>query len=122
MKVVAIVILMASAVLGGCSTKAKVDSEQQTAAIIKKSTNDQCVNNFSMVKKLNANEFGVFRGQFDKINDMYAFLEQNRNILDNDPKQLISLELDSKLKMVCARVRNTAFNEVQNKVNYLSRI
>ncbi|MGE4802932.1 hypothetical protein AB8989_21545 [Yersinia hibernica] len=122
MKAVAIAILMASAVLGGCSTKAKVDSEQQTAAIIKKSTNDQCVNNFSMVKKLNTNEFGVFRGQFDKINDMYAFLEQNRNILDNDPKQLISLELDSKLKMVCARVRNTAFNEVQNKVNYLSRI
>ncbi|WP_338629985.1 hypothetical protein QJR53_11165 [Yersinia enterocolitica] len=122
MKSVAIVILMASAVLGGCSTKSKVDSEQQTAAIIKKSTNDQCVNNFSMVKKLNANEFGVFRGQFDKINDMYAFLEQNRNILDNDPKQLISLELDSKLKMVCARVRNTAFNEVQSKVNYLSRI
>ncbi|MDA5523147.1 hypothetical protein [Yersinia kristensenii] len=122
MKSVAIVILMASVVLGGCSTKAKVDSEQQTAAIIKKSTNDQCVNNFSMVKKLNANEFGVFRGQFDKINDMYAFLEQNRNILDNDPKQLISLELDSKLKMVCARVRNTAFNEVQSKVNYLSRI
>ncbi|OWF82846.1 hypothetical protein B4907_12505 [Yersinia kristensenii] len=122
MKSVAIVILMASTVLGGCSTKAKVDSEQQTAAIIKKSTNDQCVNNFSMVKKLNANEFGVFRGQFDKINDMYAFLEQNRNILDNDPKQLISLELDSKLKMVCARVRNTAFNEVQSKVNYLSRI
>lgn len=122
MKVVAIVILMASAVLGGCSTKAKVDSEQQTAAIIKKSTNDQCVNDFSMVKKMNANEFSVFRGQFDKINDMYAFLEQNRNILDNDPKQLISLELDSKLKMVCARVRNTAFNEVQNKVNHLSRI
>ncbi|AHM73839.1 hypothetical protein [Yersinia hibernica] len=122
MKAVAIAILMASAVLGGCSTKAKVDSEQQTAAIIKKSTNDQCVNNFSMVKKLNTNEFGVFRGQFDKINDMYAFLEQNRNILDSDPKQLISLELDSKLKMVCARVRNTAFNEVQNKVNYLSRI
>ncbi|QHB32692.1 hypothetical protein F0T03_11250 [Yersinia canariae] len=122
MKAVAIAILVASAVLGGCSTKAKVDSEQQTAAIIKKSTNDQCVNNFSMVKKLNENEFGVFRGQFDKINDMYAFLEQNRNILDNDPKQLISLELDSKLKMVCARVRNTAFNEVQNKVNYLSRI
>lgn len=122
MKAVAIAILVASAVLGGCSTKAKVDSEKQTAAIIKKSTNDQCVNNFSMVKKLNENEFGVFRGQFDKINDMYAFLEQNRNILDNDPKQLISLELDSKLKMVCARVRNTAFNEVQNKVNYLSRI
>ncbi|CNI82246.1 MULTISPECIES: hypothetical protein [Yersinia] len=122
MKAVAIVVLMASAVLGGCSTQAKVDSEKQTAAIIKKSTNDQCVNNFSMVKKLNTNEFGVFRGQFDQINDMYAFLEQNRNILDNDPKQLISLELDSKLKMVCARVRNTAFNEVQNKVNYLSRI
>ncbi|CNH41490.1 Uncharacterised protein [Yersinia kristensenii] len=122
MKSVAIVTLMASAVLGGFSTKAKVDSEQQTAPLLKKSTNDQCINNFSMVKKLNANEFGVFRGQFDKINDMYAFLEQNRNILDDDPKQLISLELDSKLKMVCARVRNTAFNEVQSKVNYLSRI
>lgn len=122
MKGVAITILMLSTALMGCTTKAKTESEQQTAAIIKKSINDQCVNNFSMVKKLNANDFAVFRGQFDKINDMYAFLEQNRNILDNDPKQLISLELDSKLKMVCARVRNTAFNEVQNKVNYLSRI
>ena len=122
MKNVAITVLMLSTVLMGCTTKAKTESEQQTAAIIKKSTNDQCVNNFSMVKKLNANDFTVFRGQFDKINDMYSFLEQNRNILDEDPKQLISLELDSKLKMVCARVRNTAFNEVQNKVNYLSRI
>ncbi len=113
---------MVSTVLGGCSTKAKTESEKQTAAIIKKSTNDQCVNNFAVIKKLNANEFGVFRGQFEQINGMYSFLEQNRNILDNDPKQLISLELDSKLKMVCARVRNTAFNEVQAKVNHLSMI
>ncbi|PHZ21679.1 hypothetical protein [Yersinia massiliensis] len=122
MKTAAMAVLLASTVLAGCSTTAKVDAEKQTAAIIKKSANDQCVNNFAMVKKLNANEFGVFRGQFDQINGMYAFLEQNRNILDDDPKQLISLELDSKLKMVCARVRNTAFNEVQQKVNYLSRI
>lgn len=122
MKVVTIAILMLSMMLGGCSTKAKMESEQQTAAIIKKSTNDQCVNNFAVVKKLNTNDFGTFRGQFDQINGMYSFLEQNRNILGDDPKQLISLELDSKLKMVCARVRNSAFNEVQAKVNRLALI
>ncbi|PVZ79425.1 hypothetical protein C9426_33690 [Serratia sp. S1B] len=122
MKVVTIAILMVSMILGGCSTKAKMESEKQTAAIIKKSANDQCVNNFAVVKKLNTNDFGTFRGQFDQINGMYSFLEQNRNILGDDPKQLISLELDSKLKMVCARVRNSAFNEVQAKVNHLSLI
>ncbi|MFA3760587.1 hypothetical protein [Yersinia sp. 2466 StPb PI] len=122
MKSVAIVILMASTFLGGCATKEKTESEKQTATIIKNNTSNQCVNDFSVLKKLNTDEFGVFRGQFEQINHMYAFLDQNRNILDDDPKQLISLELNSKLKMVCARVRHTTFNEVQRKVNVIAKL
>ncbi|MFW5402783.1 hypothetical protein V2A85_24400 [Yersinia sp. 1252 StPb PI] len=122
MKSVAIVILMVSTFLGGCATKDKTESEKKTATIIKNNTSNQCVNDFSVLKKLNTDEFGVFRGQFEQINHMYAFLDQNRNILDDDPKQLISLELNSKLKMVCARVRHTTFNEVQRKVNVIAKL
>lgn len=83
-------------------------------------TTSQCAKDFAVLKKLNTDLFLVYQGQFDEINKSYRFYETNTGLLSKDPKELINVELNSKLDLVCSRVKNTVYDIIQKKIKIIS--
>lgn len=75
----------------------------------------ECINNFTILQKVDSEQFAVYRKQFDAINKTYEFYSQNAAIMDKDQKQLITMESNSKLNLICARVKNAAYAGVEKK-------
>lgn len=80
----------------------------------------QCAKDFGVLKGLNGQSFAELRGQFDEINRVYAVYQREATKLGKDPKELLSMELGSKLNQVCARVKYNVYTEIQKKLTPVS--
>lgn len=87
-----------------------------------KTDGKKCVDNFDMLKGLNYEAFNQYRLQFDKINNSHAYFKSHEGLMEQDPKELMTLTLNDKLNMVCERVKSQAFLEIQKKMKSISQI
>ncbi|HBM0248214.1 hypothetical protein NA256_22745 [Salmonella sp. NW805] len=108
----------------GCQSKNNIPKQARAASNLTKTLTPraQCVNNFELLKGLNEKKYEEFKKQFDKLNASYMYYAANNNILDQDPKEIIPLELDGKLNTVCTRVKNEVYLEVQKRMNKINDI
>ncbi|KGT94730.1 hypothetical protein NG99_08490 [Erwinia typographi] len=87
-----------------------------------KTEGKRCVDNFDMLKGLNYDAFNQYRAQFDKINNSHAYFKSHEGLMEQDPKELMTLTLNDKLNMVCEQVKSQAFLEIQKKMKVISQI
>ncbi|MFS9381069.1 hypothetical protein QNN88_10270 [Citrobacter sp. ANG330] len=117
--------LMAVVSLSACSVKPTPRPVQKTATgqvIAKKTDGKQCVDNFELLKKLNYDSFLKFRNEFDVVNHSYDYYKSNEVLMENDPREQMTLTLNDKLNMICDRVKSETFNEIRKKMKTVSTI
>lgn len=51
-----------------------------------------------------------------------AFLNVNKNIMDNDAKEVYTMMLEMKLDTLCSKVQYTGYSVVKGKIKELSSI
>ena len=112
-------------ILSGC-----VDATHPTNDVTKNkaSTDDslfsdsECINNFNVLRKVDPDKFMLYQKQFTEINKSYDFYDKTSTILDKDHKELIAMEANSKLHLICARVKNAAYAGIEKKMYAISQL
>ncbi|MTH47039.1 hypothetical protein GJV78_12385 [Escherichia alba] len=87
-----------------------------------KTESRQCTDNFDLLKKLNPTAFSIYRSQFDSINASYSYYSENEDLMEKDPKEVMTLTLNDKLNLICDRVKSQTFIEIRNRMNTISKI
>ncbi|MBJ8872715.1 hypothetical protein I5421_22000 [Citrobacter braakii] len=82
----------------------------------------ECINNFNVLQKVDPDKFMLYQKQFAEINKSYDFFDKNAMIMDKDPKELMSMEANSKLHLICSRVKNAAYAGIEKKMYAISQL
>lgn len=90
--------------------------------IVIASTRNACVDSFNFLKGLNQGQFDNYSADYSKINQNYTFLNINKEIMDKDSKELLSMTLNKKLDTLCAKVQYAGFIGVKDRLKVLSDI
>ncbi|QLK62114.1 hypothetical protein GE278_15630 [Enterobacteriaceae bacterium Kacie_13] len=93
----------------GCSNKL-LPVQQQV-----KPGREACNKEFVALGKLDPNAYALYTKQFAEINKSYATFKAQGDNLNKDAKEVLGLEIDAKLQLVCARVKNSAFQNMQKR-------
>ncbi|ETO41107.1 hypothetical protein [Morganella sp. EGD-HP17] len=110
-------------VTGNTVAQAYVGSKQMALqGIVITSTNNACVDGFNFLKGLNQGQFDNFSADYSKINQNYTFLNINKEIMDKDSKELLTMTLNKKLDTLCAKVQYAGFTGVKDRLKALSGI
>lgn len=88
--------------------------------IVIASTRNACVDGFNFLKGFNQEQFDKFSSHYSKINKNYIFLNVNKEIMDKDSKELLSMTLNKKLDTLCAKVQYAGFIGVKERLKTLS--
>lgn len=105
--------------LSGCSAQYNKSLVARHDGGNKFTPETQCVKNFEILRGLNPALFEKYRDQFDELNKSYKYYQINQSLLDKDPKEIIPLEINAKLKTVCERVKNASYNEIKKRMDVL---
>ncbi|WP_050749352.1 hypothetical protein [Candidatus Regiella insecticola] len=116
----AVLVLVTLTTLPGCAPRA--NKTVQPLPTTETSSSNQCMNNFTLLQKLNPSAYTKYQAQFNKINDSYHYYQKNRGLLEKDPSELIELNLNDKLNMICERVKSQTFIEHQQRMKVISTI
>lgn len=113
---------LSTTLVAGCVAKHEpVDKNTSVVTPKMKTTGDnRCADNFSVLQALDVSKFDSYRSQFGVINGDFYFYNKYKNVMDKDAKELMTMELSSKLNLVCARVKNSAYTELQKKMEVIS--
>ncbi|GAB1439406.1 hypothetical protein MASR2M36_21770 [Providencia sp.] len=90
--------------------------------IVIASTRNACVDSFNFLKGLNQRQFDNYSADYSKINQNYTFLNINKEIMDKDSKELLSMTLNKKLDTLCTKVQYASFIGVKDRLKALSEI
>lgn len=86
------------------------------------STNNACVDGFNFLKNVNQLQYSQYSNNYTQINQDFTFLSINKNIMDKDAKEFLSMALSKKMDTLCAKVQYAGFIGVKDKVRVLSSI
>ncbi|WP_368938348.1 hypothetical protein [Morganella morganii] len=103
------------------SAQEYVEKKQMASqGIVIASTRNACVDGFNFLKGFNQEQFDKFSSHYSKINQNYIFLNVNKEIMDKDSKELLSMTLNKKLDTLCAKVQYAGFIGVKERLKTLS--
>lgn len=111
-----IFVMFISVMVAGCVSKSVPVLQQN------KPGNQMCLKEFTVLKTLDVTSYDLYSKQFSDINREYATFKSQGDNLNKDAKEILGLELDSKLQLVCARVKNSAFHSMQKRSVDLNKI
>ncbi|MFT2793951.1 hypothetical protein ACMV5I_28620 [Serratia sp. T13T92] len=110
--------------LSGCTYNKTMPSSEPTN--VQKSvvqTQDlRCVNDFFVLKTIADAPYKNYRTQFDLLSNSYQLYQLTVPKLDKDQKELFSMALDSKLVVLCARVKYSSFTNVNGIVKKIEAL
>lgn len=86
------------------------------------STNNICVDHFNFLREAQSNQYQKYTKDYGDIGKGYRFLNVNKNIMDNDAKQVYTMMLEMKLDTLCSKVQYTGYSVVKDKIKELSSI
>ncbi|MBB6115050.1 hypothetical protein [Rahnella sp. Larv3_ips] len=109
-------LLLLMVVVTGCTNKV-LPVQQQTGP-----SNKACLKEFEALGDLDPIGYDLYAKQFAEINKNYATYKSQGNNVNKDAKEILSLELDAKLQLVCARVKNSVFHSMQKRSVELNSI
>lgn len=88
--------------------------------IVIASTRNACVDGFNFLKGMNQNQFGLYSEDYNRINQNYTFLNINKEIMDKDSKEVLSMTLNKKLDTLCTKVQYAGFIGVKDRIKELN--
>lgn len=113
------IIMTLSLLLVGCSgTK----SPEHLSSSLGKDNEVQCYQIFTALKALDNASFIKFQKQFSVINNNYAVYKKNQPLIDGNSAEIIKLELNNKVDIVCARVRSAVFASMSRRAHELNKL
>lgn len=128
-------VLLAIMLLSGCAGFAKKNSniDNQTAAvespvnksgilfngIIISSTNNKCIDHLNLLKKTEPVKYQKYIKDYVMIMDDIKYWNINKNIMDSDSKNLLAMALNTKLDLLCAKVKYNNFVSTKKKIQKL---
>ncbi|CAK9885959.1 MAG: hypothetical protein XXXJIFNMEKO3_02383 [Candidatus Erwinia impunctatus] len=86
------------------------------------STNNPCVDHFNFLKETNAESYQGYSQQYSKISQNYTFLNVNKNIMDKDAKENLTMTLNMKLDTLCSKLQYSGYQVVKDRIKSLSDI
>lgn len=98
------------------------NKQMASQGIVIASTRNACVDGFNFLKGLNQTQFDNYSSDYSKINQNYTFLNINKEIMDKDSKELLTMTLNKKLDTLCTRVQYAGFTGVKDRLKSLSDI
>ncbi|HCR3333871.1 TPA: hypothetical protein ON523_003650 [Morganella morganii] len=108
---------------GNKAAQAYAENKQLASqGIVIASTRNACVDGFNFLKGLNEGLFADYSGNYNRINQNYTFLNVNKEIMDKDSKELLSMTLNKKLDTLCTKVQFAGFMGVKEKIKALNDI
>ncbi|WP_368195906.1 hypothetical protein [Aeromonas sp. R2-2] len=78
---------------------------------------ERCHKDFQVLRELNSVAYRAYYQQLDDIYKVYVLYKAEQQRMGKDPKELMSMELESKMNQVCSRVKYSVYVEVQKKLN-----
>lgn len=114
-----LLIMSLSLLLVGCSGTRTSESLSSTSG---KQKETQCYQMFTSLKSLDNASFKKFQHQFSIINNNYAIYKKNKSLIDSNSAEIIKLELNDKVDIVCARVRSAVFASMSKRANELNKL
>lgn len=100
----------------GCSHKNTTQAESAKIKSGSEAKDIRCVNDFYVLKAMQDATYENYRSQFDSLNGNYRLYQSTAAKMDKDQKELFSMALDSKLVVLCARVKYSSFINVKSIV------
>jgi len=77
---------------------------------------------FTALKSLDNPTFKKYQQQFSVINNNYEVYKKNQSLIDGNSAEIIRLELNNKVDVVCARVRSAVFTSMAKRANELNKL
>ncbi len=112
--------LIALIALTACSTKNNVATIKEVS--VNKSSNNTCVNEFKALQRLSPHDFDLYQKQFNQLTKSYDVYKINKGLINKDAQEILNIELDSKLKLICARVKGAAFKSMDERSQEVNKI
>ncbi len=98
------------------------DKQTLSQGIVIASSRNACVDGFNFLKGMNQTQFTEYSADYAKINQNYTFLSVNKEIMDKDSKELLTMTLNKKLDTLCAKVQYASYQGVKDRLKSLSDI
>ena len=105
--------------LTGCTTSKSPIIGQN---IQNKQKEQQCFQMFSALKTLDNKTFKLYQHQFSVINENYEIYKKNQSLIDGNSAEIMRIELNNKVDVVCARVRSAMFSSMSKRANELNKL
>ncbi|HEO9694312.1 TPA: hypothetical protein QIM62_004838 [Klebsiella aerogenes] len=83
------------------------------------SSNNRCVDDFNFLRLTGSKQYQKYSHDYVKIGDGYKFLNQNKNIMGGDAKDVYTMKLDVKLDTLCTRVNYEGYQVIKEKIKEL---
>lgn len=110
-------------VVGNRAAESYVSKKQELyRGVTIASSSNACVDGFYFLKGLNEPQYSQYSRGYTQINQDYTFLSTNKEIMDKDSKEFLSMALSRKMDTLCAKVQYAGFVGVKEKVKALSGI
>lgn len=118
-RILSIALMVSLSQLTGCvSSKNKMVSAETTIA----DNSSACMNEFNALKQVAPETYQYYLSQFTEVNKSYQVYKQNAGMMNKDAKEVLGMELDSKIKLICARVQSAAFQNMAKRAQDVNKI
>lgn len=106
-------------ILTGCVNK--VDPAKNNTPIAQRE-GVTCINEFKALQRLSPNDFAIYQAQFTQLTNAYDVYRKNDGAINKDSQEILNIELQSKLKMICARVKGAVFKNMDERSQEINKI
>lgn len=84
--------------------------------------NNACANEFEALNRVSPETYNFYLGQFNELNNAYQIYKQNAAMVNKDARDTLGMELDSKLKLICARVKSATFQNMTKRAQDINKL
>ncbi|SCC30173.1 hypothetical protein GA0061071_11236 [Kosakonia oryzendophytica] len=82
----------------------------------------KCYDLLTALKGLDNATFQIYQQQFSTINKSYEVYKRNEKNIDKNSAEIMKLEIDNKINVVCSRVRSAVFTDMSRRANELNQL
>lgn len=105
--------------LTGCTSRNHNTASAETTLA---DSSAACLNEFNGLKQIAPETYQFYLSQFTELNKSYQVYKQNAGMMNKDAKEVLGMELDSKLKLICARVQSAAFQNMAKRAQDVNKL
>lgn len=112
--------IVSFSLLAGCSAPNTLPAKKETSPNTSKQ--NICLNEFKALQHLSKSDYEVYQQQFNQLNKTYDVYKNNKEVINKDSKEILNIELNAKLTLICARVKNAVFINMDKRSQEINNI